>query len=105
MACALNPDARLSPSKRVDVGWHVFLTYTRPYEEFCRKVAGRFIHHEPADTPDGAISDPVAAMGATVEAMRAAGLPVVPELWIPAGECSQCYAGCADDPADAPKGR
>jgi len=57
----------------------------------------RFIHHAPAET----IPDPVAAIGATVEAMRVAGLPVVPELWIPASECSQCYAGCADDPRES----
>lgn len=97
VACALNPEARLSPSKQVDVGWHAFLAYTREYQDFCTRVAGRFIHHAPAET----IPDPVAAIGATVEAMRAADLPVLPELWIPASECSQCYAGCADDPRES----
>lgn len=101
VACAFNPDARLSPSKQVDIGWHAFLAYTRQYQEFCVKVAGRFIHHAPIDTPEDEIHDPVAAIGATVEAMRAAGLPVVPKLWIPASQCSQCYAGCADDPRES----
>jgi len=97
-ACGSNPGAGLSPSKLVDVGWHVFLAYTREYAAFCDLVADRFIHHMPTDTPDTAIADPVAAVGATVAAMRAAGLPVIPELWIAGSECSQCYAGCADDP-------
>ncbi|MER5621974.1 hypothetical protein ABT061_13125 [Streptosporangium sp. NPDC002544] len=97
VACALNPDARLSPSKQVDIGWHAFLAYTREYQDFCTRVASRFIHHAPADTT----SHPVTTIGTTVEAMRAASLPVVPELWIPASECSQCYAGCADDPRES----
>ncbi|WP_433367889.1 glycine-rich domain-containing protein [Streptosporangium sp. CA-115845] len=91
------PDARLSPSKRVDIGWHTFLAYTREYQDFCTRGAGRFIHHAPADTT----SQPMTTIGTTVEAMRAAGLPVVPELWIPTSECSQCYAGCADDPRES----
>ncbi|MFI6595017.1 hypothetical protein ACIBHX_02145 [Nonomuraea sp. NPDC050536] len=70
------------------------------YAEFCQRVAGRFIHHRP-DEPDeqiGEATPPAAAIGATVEAIRSAGLHVDAELWIPASECSQCYAGCADDP-------
>jgi hypothetical protein len=97
-ACALHPGAGLSPSQQVDPGWHAFLTYTREYAAFCERVAGRFIHHVPTDTPGAAITDPAAAIGATVAAMRAAGLPVDAELWVPGSKCSQCYAGCADDP-------
>lgn len=97
--CALNPDARLAPSKTVDAGWHAFLLHTRGYSEFCHRIAGRFIHHRPdeGDNEDGA-----AAVEATVAAMRAAGLPVDAELWTCGakcnGTCSQCYAGCVDDP-------
>lgn len=100
VACALNPGASLSPSEQVDVGWHTFLTYTRDYTEFCRRVAHRYIHHVPAGTPGAAIGDPAAAVGATVEAMRAAGLPVIADLWIPRSECSQCHQGCYDDPKE-----
>ncbi|MER6171384.1 hypothetical protein [Streptosporangium sp. NPDC001681] len=101
VACGRNSDVRLFPSKLVDVGWHTFILYTRPYAEFCQKVAGRFIHHVPTDIPEHAPPDRVAAIGVTVETMRATGLPVVPELWTLKTECSQCYQGCADDPRES----
>jgi hypothetical protein len=46
-ACADNPGTTISPSPMVDVGWHAFILHTREYAEFCDRVAGRFIHHEP----------------------------------------------------------
>ncbi|GAA0916399.1 hypothetical protein [Nonomuraea longicatena] len=52
-ACARNPGAALTPSPQVDIGWHTFLTYTREYERFCSKVAGRFIHHRPDEPGTG----------------------------------------------------
>jgi hypothetical protein len=95
-ACAANPGAGLVPSELVDIGWHTFILYTREYADFCERVAGRFIHHRPNDGGHG-VSE-TEAIGATVAAMRAAGMPVDAELWIPKSNCSQCYAGCADDP-------
>lgn len=99
-ACALNPGTRLTPSKMVDAGWHAFILHTADYADFCDRIAGRFIHHrpdEPGDEHDG-----TAAVGATIAAMRAAGLEVDTGLWTCGakcnGTCSQCYAGCADDP-------
>lgn len=100
VACALNPDKALSPSAPVDPGWHAFLTYTRAYADFCRRVAGRFIHHTPTDAPGAVTTVPIEAVGATVAAMRAAGLPVAAELWVPAGRCSQCHQGCYDSPKE-----
>ncbi|MFC4905776.1 glycine-rich domain-containing protein [Actinomadura gamaensis] len=97
-ACALNPAAGLSPSEAVDVGWHAFILHTREYAAYCQRLAGRFIHHRPSDDFDEAASRKSEAIGATVAAMRAAGIGVDPELWLPASRCSQCYAGCADDP-------
>lgn len=32
----------------VDRIWHMFIIFTKPYAEFCEIVAGRFIHHTPA---------------------------------------------------------
>ncbi|MBW4488294.1 MAG: TIGR04222 domain-containing membrane protein [Trichocoleus desertorum ATA4-8-CV12] len=38
----------VSPSEQVDQAWHLHLTYTRSYwEEFCSKVLGTPLHHEP----------------------------------------------------------
>lgn len=99
VACARNPGDHLVPSELVDVGWHAFLLHTREYAEFCARVAGRFIHHRPADP--GQAQPHLEAIGATIAAMRAAGLPVDPALWVPRAECSQCYQGCADDPRGA----
>ena len=99
-ACALNPDAGLSPSREVDKGWHAFMLYTREYATFCDRVAGTYIHHAPDDPADADTERPASErIGATVAAMRAAGLPVDPALWLPGSDCSQCYAGCSDDPA------
>lgn len=96
--CAHYPDTRLEPSRQVDIGWHTFILYTKEYAEFCRRVAGRFIHHVPDDVIRDATSRSPQGTGASVTAMRALGLHVEPGLWVGASECSQCYAGCADDP-------
>ncbi|MGI5288358.1 glycine-rich domain-containing protein [Nonomuraea polychroma] len=96
--CALNPDAALSPSPQVDIAWHAFILHTRPYAEFCETVAGRFLHHVPDDGDDGDSAEAAQRIGLTLDAMRAADLPVDAELWLTNGKCSQCYAGCASDP-------
>lgn len=76
----------LAPSSLVDVGWHVFLLYTREYADFCSRVAGRYIHHVPDDSPF-ARSDtletltPADARDRTINAIRAAGYAVDEPLW------------------------
>ncbi len=41
-------DAPVSPSKSVDEAWHLHLTDTRRYwEDFCPRVLGRPLHHDP----------------------------------------------------------
>jgi anti-sigma regulatory factor (Ser/Thr protein kinase) len=99
VTCARHPEGRLSPSETVDAGWHAFILHTADYGEFCDRIAGRFIHHRP-NGPSEAVLDQQ-AIGATIAAMRHAGVPVDPELWVPRAECSQCYQGCADDPEGA----
>jgi hypothetical protein len=48
LAAAADPDLRASmPSRVVDEAWHEFITFTRAYEQFCRRAFGRFLHHEP----------------------------------------------------------
>lgn len=37
------------PSQVVDVAWHEFILFTRPYQSFCKKAFGRFLHHTPTE--------------------------------------------------------
>ncbi|WP_449065160.1 glycine-rich domain-containing protein [Planomonospora algeriensis] len=104
-ACATRPNAHLSPSELVDIGWHTFILYTQPYAEFCDRVAGRFIHHRPEDGAEGGTKGGCTAAD-TVAVMRELGLPVITDLWSHAGKCegsgtgscSQCHQGCTDSP-------
>ena len=34
-------------SPEVDEVWHTFILFTRDYQDFCRDVFGRYIHHSP----------------------------------------------------------
>ena len=37
------------PSQVVDDHWHEFILFTRPYEHFCRRAFGRYLHHTPTE--------------------------------------------------------
>lgn len=37
-------------NKTADELWHTFLLDTNGYQEFCKEVFGRFIHHNPYET-------------------------------------------------------
>lgn len=37
------------PSKVVDALWHEFILHTRGYQDFCRRVFGRMLHHTPTE--------------------------------------------------------
>ena len=101
-ACACNHGTPLSPSPTVDIGWHTFLLHTKDYAEFCGQVAGRFLHHVPADE-NVERRDPAEVSRTTMEAIEAAGFVVDHELWdIGRRLCSQCFNGCADDPPPDP---
>lgn len=56
------------PSQVVDVAWHEFILFTRPYELFCRRALGRFLHHTPAE----AMSSPTWAREGIKRAWRIA---------------------------------
>lgn len=46
---AMTADHVVAPSDQVDQAWHLHITYTRSYwEEFCGRVLGRPLHHEPS---------------------------------------------------------
>ncbi|MGW5156047.1 glycine-rich domain-containing protein [Nonomuraea wenchangensis] len=97
-ACARNPGVGLTPSPEVDLGWHTFILDTHNYADWCQRVAGRFLHHNPEE-PGNDKAAFAARLGDSINAMHALGLTVDPALWLTAGECSQCYQGCADDPS------
>ncbi|WFE44758.1 hypothetical protein [Verrucosispora sp. WMMD1129] len=92
----------LGPSDLVDIGWHTFILHTREYADFCQRIAGRFIHHQPEPTSEEPPSGPEpigAPISRTVAAITAAGFAVDHELWGGrVAECTQCHAGCTDSP-------
>jgi hypothetical protein len=76
----------LSPSSLVDIGWHVFLLYTREYTDFCSRTTGRYIHHVPDDSPFAGPAEvqaltPAEARDRTITAIRKAGYAVDEPLW------------------------
>jgi len=42
----------LVPNLQVDDFWHSFLLFTMPYQRWCDRHFGEFIHHFPSDEPD-----------------------------------------------------
>jgi hypothetical protein len=47
-------------SRDVDNFWHTFLLFTKDYTLFCKKMFGKFIHHEPMDKKYDDVSVPLA---------------------------------------------
>jgi hypothetical protein len=95
LLCARAPDGKFSPSPLVDIGWHTFILYTKPYADFCDKASGRFIHHAPSDV-DG-VDYGTGNIARTVAALRAHGFIVDEPLWANSGQdCSDsgdCTSG------------
>ncbi|MEV0002261.1 hypothetical protein AB0H28_08245 [Micromonospora sp. NPDC050980] len=104
-ACA-TATVPLGPSELVDIGWHTFILHTRDYADFCRRVAGRFIHHQPdppAEESGPVVPEPLGVpISRAVDAIAAAGFALDRELWGVAAKCEtkchQCHAGCHDSP-------
>lgn len=44
----LHPEKMLPMSNKVDDYWHGHILFTRDYVSFCKKFAGRYLHHNPA---------------------------------------------------------
>jgi hypothetical protein len=36
----------------VDEAWHTFILFTEEYENFCRNIVGKFLHHRPIISDD-----------------------------------------------------
>ncbi|MGW5820616.1 glycine-rich domain-containing protein [Streptomyces noursei] len=95
-ACGANQGSALGPSEQVDIGWHTFLMYTEEYADFCERIAGRFIHHSPADVPGVVYEEKRDTRLRSIGAMRALGYEPDPELWGHSADCSQCHNGCSE---------
>ncbi|WP_223874049.1 glycine-rich domain-containing protein [Salinispora vitiensis] len=82
----------IGPSDLVDIGWHTFILYTRDYAAFCDRVAGRFIHHDPAagsEKPTNPDGEPV-LLSQAIDAITAAGYQVDSALWNTTADCVSC---------------
>jgi hypothetical protein len=91
---ALSPGRTFCPSKMVDIGWHAFLMHTREYFEFCERVNGQYIHHDPTE-----VLVVVARTGGvteTVRAMKANSITVDEMLWTALGDCDGDGDGSCD---------
>lgn len=87
----------LSPSEQVDIAWHTFVLHTREYADFCSRIAGCFIHHEPHDDTRDQVSDSSASLIRTLAAITAAGFVTDPELWAVTAKCSDRCSGSGQD--------
>ncbi|MGC5020366.1 glycine-rich domain-containing protein [Micromonospora sp. DT47] len=109
--CATSTEP-LGPSELVDIGWHTFILHTHDYADFCQRIAGRFIHHQPepsSDEPSPSGPEPIGApISRTVAAITAAGFALDAALWGGRDaakctpkcrpKCNQCHAGCHNSP-------
>lgn len=97
VACAENSGVALSPSEKVDVGWHTFILYTKDYAEFCENIAGEFIHHEPSDSKEAEQTTEAMTIKDTFDFLQEKGYEVDPELWLtdlPIDETQRCSSHC-----------
>jgi hypothetical protein len=71
--------------------WHEFICHTQLYHQFCRSIAGFYIHHQP-ETSDSEV--PSLACGEPTRTLYERHFGRMPEpLWQLAkceGGCSQC---------------
>lgn len=91
--CAKDPEGNYSPSPLVDIGWHTFILYTKPYADFCMRMNGRFIHHNPSDVEG--VDYGTGNIARTVMALREHGLVIDEPLWANTGH--DCSSYCSGD--------
>lgn len=86
------PEGGYSPSPLVDIGWHTFILYTKPYADFCERIGSQFIHHNPCDewTPEQGWGN----IRRTVDALTVHGYSIDQELWKgERADCDTSYCG------------
>ncbi len=97
-----HPGNAFAPSRKVDIGWHVFLMYTREYADFCQQIGRRFIHHRPNDDSNQHNNGNARQ---TIAFMQLNGIPYNPKTWIvketEKADCD-CENGCDIDCVTVP---
>jgi hypothetical protein len=95
--------AAYSPSPLVDVGWHAFILHAREYNEFCERVAGRFIHHVPMEPNEP--SSETQGSADIREALTWTSIEIDEQLWADKADCGgqKCYGG--DTTSGGPPGK
>ena len=96
LSATREPNEEVIPTKALDAGWHEFLMFTQPYQEFCMSYFGTFVHHKPFTRADKA-----AARGPRNNLIRARAILVfgatISSNWdSPHAECDgACAAECS----------
>ncbi|WP_372364777.1 hypothetical protein [Candidatus Uabimicrobium sp. HlEnr_7] len=86
----------LSPSRKVDIGWHEFLMYTKAYTKFSKSLGVPFIHHEPNDNPN-TDKKHFGGKQATVNYMLANNIVFDAEIWEVKSNCdNDCHVSCQE---------
>jgi hypothetical protein len=65
-------------SQEIDEVWHAFILFTREYIEFCQRVNGHIIHHNPKTSRNGESQSPSAS---TFREAYTANFGPLPEMW------------------------
>lgn len=74
-----DPNAALVCDLEPDLAWHMFLLYTAEYCEFCRDVAGVYLHHDPAS--ESALVNTAEATARTIGVFLKQGIGFEPDMW------------------------
>jgi hypothetical protein len=88
VVCAVKPGPKIT-SDPIDSMWHTFLLFTKEYRAFCEEYLGRFINHEPFESPS-----PSTYMETRQFAQQFFG-KLDEELW-PVEAKGDCSSGCGD---------
>lgn len=73
------PGHEFVPSQEVDLAWHEFILFTRPYTAYCRLLNRPYIHHVPVDELD--VLPPKGGALRTKRFMEERGIVFDPVAW------------------------
>ncbi len=107
MAAMHTRNTSLVPSADVDEVWHAHILYTRAYVRDCKRVAGHYIHHQPALPPGNDVNENRAMReqmranyGSTLTLYeKVFGVPAPSNIWprMNTGDCQDCETCSAQD--------